>query len=268
VLIQLKNFLIRCNILIGNKNIRSVSLKLFLNIIPAIKLGASLTLLAKYKKGIYKARLDGDYEKERDFILKSTTTWGNHLVKIYDIDLSVTGKENLPEKGPVVFVANHQGYADIPITCATFDKFQFGYVAKDSLTKVPFYGKWIKNIRSVFIKRNDSRESLMAISEGISFIEKGFSLMIFPEGTRSKGGPVKEFKKGSLRLATKPGVPVIPVTINGTHRVFEDNGYIKNGASVKIKIHPAIETKGMSKAEANNLSEEVEKIVRSGLVSE
>ena len=240
-------------------------MKIIKNIIPGIRLYISLRHLAAFKREINKAIAEGDYEKEREYILKSTRKWGNYILQTFCIDLQVDGRENIPEKGPVVFVSNHQGYADIAITCAALDKFQFGFVAKDDLTKVPFYGKWIGNIRSVFIKRNDSRESLKAISEGIDLIEKGFSLLIFPEGTRSRGGPMGEFKKGSLRLATKPGVPVIPISISGTSRIFEEQGYIKNGIQAHMIIHPAIETSGLNKTEASNLSTEVERIVKEGL---
>ena len=241
-------------------------MKILKNIVPVFKLVDALKHLTEFSKEIAKARVVKDPEREREYILKSTSTWGRHLIEVYNINLNIKGKENLPEQGPVVFASNHQGYADIPVTCAALDRFQFGYVAKSDLEKVPFYGKWIGNIRSVFIKRNDSRASLRAIAEGIDLIEQGFSLLIFPEGTRSKGGQMGEFKKGSLRLASKPGVPVVPVTICGTYRVFEEHGYIKDGACVDVIIHPAIETKGMDKAAAGNLTAEVEKIVRDGLI--
>jgi len=240
-------------------------LKIIQNIVPVIKLYNALKHLAPFKNEITRAREAADFEREREFILKATSTWGKQLLKIYGIDLVVTGRENLPDKGPVVFAANHQGYADIPVTCAALDKFQFGYLAKSDLENLPFYGWWMKHIRSVFIKRDDIRASLQAIDEGIDLVEKGFSLLVFPEGTRSKGGPVAEFKKGSLRLATKPGVPVIPITIKGTHRAFEDHGYIKSGARVDLFIHPAIETKGMDKAAAGLLLVEIEKIVSGSL---
>ena len=240
-------------------------MKIFRNIIPFAKLFYSLKYLTEYNKEISKARKAGDFEREREFILKSTTLWGNHIIKTFDIDLTVTGKENLPDKGPVVFVGNHPGYADIPVTCVALDKFQFAYVAKNVLSKIPFYGEWIKQIRGVFIEREDTRSSLRAISEGIELIEQGFSLFVFPEGTRSKSYDVAEFKKGSLRLATKPEVPIIPITLYGTHLVWEEQLYLKKGASVEIIIHPPIETKGMSKAESNNLMAEVKEIILSGL---
>lgn len=235
------------------------------NIIPAVKLLDSLKYLSKFKKEIIRSRAAGDFEKEREYILKATYTWGSHLVEIFDIDLNISGKENLPGKGPVVFASNHQGYADIPVTCVALDKFQFAFVARDNLSRVPFYGKWMRRIRGVFIKRNNARDSLKTINEGIELLENGFSLLIFPEGTRSRGGPMREFKRGSLRLAAKPGVPVVPITIKGTHRIYEDSGYIKKGVHVDLTIHPAIETKEMNRVVANNLAEEIEKIVRSSL---
>lgn len=241
-------------------------MKIFRNIVPGIKVYASLNALKMYNREISKSREANDREREREYILKATNCWGNYLIKALEIDLAVTGKENLPDKGPVVFAANHQGFADIPVACAALNKFQLGFVARDSLAKVPLYGKWMAQIRGVFINRDDVRASLRAIDEGVELLKQGFSLMIFPEGTRGRGGPVTEFKKGSLRLATKPGVPVIPVSINGTYHIFEESGYIKNGVHVDLAIHQAIETKGMDRHAANNLAAEVEKIVKTGLL--
>jgi len=243
-------------------------MKIFKNIVLAVRLIESLRCLEPYKSVINKSREDGDFEQEREYILRAMTHWGSYIVDLFKIDLHVTGKENLPDKGPVVFAANHQGYADIPVTSVAFDKFQFAYIARDELEMVPFYGKWMHRIRSIFIKRGDNRAALKTISDGIELLENGFSLLIFPEGTRSRGRPAGEFKKGSLRLATKPGVPVIPVTIDGTYCIFEEQGYIRNGVRVDIVIHPAIETKGMDKLTANNLASEVETIVKSVLHSQ
>ncbi|MDD3169057.1 MAG: lysophospholipid acyltransferase family protein [Eubacteriales bacterium] len=207
----------------------------------------------------------GDFEKEREQILNSTTTWGRGIMKKYRIKLNVTGLENVPD-GPVLFVSNHQGYADIPVYCAVLTGKQIGFVAKTTLGKIPVFGEWIRDIRSIFIERDDARSSLKTIEEGIELLHNGFSLVIYPEGTRSRGPQMGEFKKGSLRLATKSGIPVVPVTLNGTYHVYEDLGYVHSGATVDFHIHPAIETKGLSKTEANNLAEQVEEIIKTKLV--
>ncbi|MDD4564434.1 MAG: lysophospholipid acyltransferase family protein [Eubacteriales bacterium] len=209
-------------------------------------------------------RDSGDIEKEREQILNSTSTWGRKIINKYKIKLNVTGIENVPD-GPVLFVSNHQGYADIPVYCAAITEKQIGFVAKTSLGKIPIFGEWIRDIRSIFIEREDPRSSLKTIEEGIALLNQGFSLVIFPEGTRSKGRQMGEFKKGSLRLATKSGIPVVPVTLNGTYRVYEEFGYVCSGASVDFYIHPVIDTKMLSKSEANNLAERVEEIVRAKL---
>jgi len=238
--------------------------KLLKNICFAIWMYFNLRHLRPFHYKIKNFRESGNFVKEREQILNSTTTWGRGIVKKYKINLIVTGLENIPE-GPALFVSNHQGYADIPIFGAAISMKQIGFVAKTSLGKIPVFGEWIRDIRSIFIERDDPRSSLKTIEGGIGLLNQGFSLVIFPEGTRSRGPEMGEFKKGSLRLATKPGIPVVPVTLNGTYHVFEEKGYVKPGATVTFHIHPVIETKDLSKLEANNLAERVEEIIKTKL---
>jgi 1-acyl-sn-glycerol-3-phosphate acyltransferase len=201
-----------------------------------------------------------DYVKEREQILNSTTIWGGGIMKKFKITLNVTGLENVPD-GPVLFVSNHQGYADIPVFGAVITMKQIGFVAKNTLGKIPVFGEWIRDIRSVFIERDDARSSLKTMEQATELLKKGFSLVIFPEGTRSKGPKPGEFRKGSLRAAIKAGVPIVPVTLNGTYKVYEAKGYPAPGAIVDFHINPAIDTQGLSKPEANALPDKVEEII-------
>ena len=244
---------------------RFVFLKIFRNIATGVKLYSALRILNPYRKALLEAQASGNLEKEREILLELTSAWGNHVVKTFDIRMTVSGKENIPEKGPVLFVANHQSFADIPIACALLDKFQFGFVAKSTLERNPLYGRWIRETRNVYIDRESPRAQLRAIEDAIKLLEQGFSIMIFPEGARSKGPHIDEFKKGSLRLATKPGVPVIPIAIHNAYRIFEEYGYVKYGVDVTVNILPAIETKDMPKDVASNLSSTVEEIIRQDL---
>ena len=239
-------------------------MKIFANIPGGIKLIHCLKYLKENRKGIERARAAGDLEAEREYILRSTSTWGPMVLDMFGSTLTVTGKENLPDSGPVVFVGNHQGYADIVTYCAALTKFQFAFVAKDDLAKIPLYGEWIRTIRSVFIERDDPRASLKAINEGVKYIEQGFSLVIFPEGPRSKGPDPGPFQKGAIKLATKPGVPIIPVSLNGSYKMFEEEGRMK-GAHIDVIIHEPIETKGLSRKEEKELADKVEKIVVDGI---
>lgn len=239
-------------------------MKIIRNIPMIYKFYLALPSLKQYKDGIMAARAAGDLEKEREYILKATNSWGAFVMGVFKTTVNIHGKENIPVKGPVVYVSNHQSNSDIPLCCMVLNKIQFGFIAKEGLQNLFLYGEWVTNIRSVLIKREDPRASLRTIEEAISLINQGFSMLVFPEGKRSKGPEMGEFKKGSLRLAIKSGAPVVPITINGTWRIFEEKGYPQK-STVDITIHKAIETKNLSKEEASALSEKVEDIIRGGL---
>ena len=89
-------------------------MKIFANIPGFAKLLNSLKYMNANKKVIEDARAAGDFEREREYILKSTSVWGDIVFKMFGSELTVYGEENLPDHGPVVFIGNHQGYADIP----------------------------------------------------------------------------------------------------------------------------------------------------------
>jgi 1-acyl-sn-glycerol-3-phosphate acyltransferase len=154
---------------------------------------------------------------------------------------------------------------DIPVFFAAVTNKQHGFVAKKSLASLPVFGRWIEEIRSVFIERDDPRASIRAIDEGIGLLRQGFSLVIFPEGSRSGGRGMGEFKKGALRLATKPGAPIVPVTLQGSRQVFEEKGRLQKGCRVRVFIHPHIKTAGLSKQEAGAVSDAVEGLIREKL---
>ena len=239
-------------------------MKILSNLPAFAKLVYCLKYFNPYKKKIEAAKAAGDYEEERKNILAATSSWGPMIMDMFGCNLVVEGLENLLEEGPVVIVGNHQGYADIAAYFAAFRKFQFAFVAKKELAKIPLYGKWMPRIRSVFIERDDPRASLEAIKAGIDLIEKGFSLVIYPEGTRSKGPVPGPFMKGSLKLATKPGVPIVPVSMHGTYKMYEQTGVIRP-ATIRIIVHEPIETKGLSRQEERELNDRVEKIVKDGI---
>ncbi len=239
-------------------------MKIIPNIPAAIKLFKDVKYLNKNRDKIQAARNAGDFEEERKWILDSTSTFGEMIKEQFGSDLHIRGQENIPEKGPVVIMANHQGYADIPVLMMVFRKFQFGFIAKEYLSKIPLYGKWIPRIRGVYIENEEPRAALKAINTGIEYIKDGFSIAICPEGTRSRGPTVGPFMKGAVKLATKPGVPIIPVSIQGTYRMFEETGIVR-GARIDVIVHPAIATAGISRAEERVLSDKIETIIREGV---
>ena len=239
-------------------------MKILPNLPTLFKMLLALRYLTDYKKEIRQAREAGNVEAEKAAILKATTTWGSKLLQMTGATYKVYGRENLPQEGPVLYVCNHQGAADIVVLCAALDTIQYSFVTKAELAKVPLYGAWIDRVRAVFLHREDPRASLKSIQQGIEYINMGFSLLVFPEGTRSRGPVMGEFKPGAFKLATKPEVPVIPVSLQGTYRGYEDTGVFK-GVPIKIMVHPPIPTKGLSKEAERVLPDKVREIIREGL---
>lgn len=239
-------------------------MKILRNIPATFKFYFCLRHLTKYKKAIEQAKISGDKEEERKNILIASSTWGKELCKMLKMDVNVIGKENLPTSGPIVYMSNHQSNADIPILASVLDTVAFGAVAKTSLAKIPIYGKWIKRINSVFLDRTNARASLKAISEGISLVNEGYSFIIFPEGTRSQSDEMNDFKPGAMKLATKPKVDIVPISISGTWHAFEEKGYVVP-TTVNVTIHPSIKTAELSKEEIKNLPNKVHNIIKAGI---
>ena len=240
-------------------------MKIWGNMRSGTKLVWSAIRLNSYIAPIENAKAKGDVEEERKAIAHVCSDWINWLMDKYNTTIDVTGKENVPDE-PCVFIANHQGYCDVMALLKAVEGKQVGFIAKDSLKSIPLLSDWILRIRGLLIPTNgDTRESLKVINKGIEYINEGFSMAIFPEGRRSWGSEMGEFKPGSFKLATKPGVPIVPVTINGTYKIYEEHERITSGQHVTVVIHPKIETKGLSRDEINDLHDEVYNIIKNAL---
>lgn len=195
----------------------------------------------------------GKDEEAEKFLNEVVYFWANQVLKKSQVTLKVNGLENVPKEA-CCFVANHQGNFDILAILAAINK-PMGFIAKKELIKTPIISQWMKNIRCVFIDRENVRESVKAINEGIENLKSGYSMVIFPEGTRSKGPEIGEFKKGSLKMATKANAPIVPVTIDGSYKIFEENnGWLRKG-EIRVTVGKPIYLENLSKEEEKNLAE-------------
>lgn len=202
-------------------------------------------------------------EKYNESLYKVANGWANHILKVIGISVSVKGIENLPE-GNCLVVSNHQSNSDFLILMAKLNK-HMGFMAKKEMLKLHIVGSWMKAIHCVFIDREDIRESLKAINKGIDNIENGYSMVVFPEGTRSKSHNLGEFKKGSMKMATKTTVPIVPIVLDNTFKVFEENNGQLKSAKVSMSILKPINVKELTKEEKNNLAEIVREKIEAEL---
>ena len=159
----------------------------------------------------------------RDISSLRMVQWAFRVIyRICGVKLTIIGQENVPKDTPVLYVANHNSYFDIIITYALCENLT-GYIAKDSLEKVPLLNIWMKRLYCLFLKRDDMKASLKTILQAIEYVKQGVSICIFPEGTRNNGEELSmlPFRDGALKIAEKTGCAIIPISMNNTADIFE-----------------------------------------------
>lgn len=163
-------------------------------------------------------------------------------------NITVIGHENVPTDTPVLYVANHRSYFDILLTYCRCPGLT-GYVAKDSMEKIPLLSIWMKRLYCLFLNRTDVREGLKTILTGIEQMKNGISMCIFPEGTRNHETDMLPFKEGSLKMAEKTGYPIIPIAITNSAEIFENHFPKIKPAKVILEYGAPIYPKELSKEE-------------------
>ena len=159
-----------------------------------------------------------------------------------------------------MFTPNHQGDYDIPLMLLYLDR-PHGLVAKAETKKIPFVRTWMTLLNCVFLDRSNPRKAMEAMREAEALLERGESMVVFPEGTRSRGDHMNEFKAGAFKMACKAKVPVVPVAIDGSYRIMEANGGLMKPAHVRVLILPPIETASLDRAEQRALPQRVAQLI-------
>lgn len=175
--------------------------------------------------------------------------------------LEVRGLENIPKDQPVLFVGNHRSYFDIIINYSIIRPLM-GFVAKIEIKKVPILAQWMVNMNCLFLDRSNPREGIKMIHDGVDKLKDGISLFIFPEGTRAEtDDAIAEFKGGSLKIAEKANVPIVPVAINNTSAIFEDQFPFIKKAHVIVEYCEPIYIEKLTKEEKKFLGTMVHDVI-------
>jgi 1-acyl-sn-glycerol-3-phosphate acyltransferase len=227
----------------------------------------SIGLLKRMTARHEDAVMRGDLSAERDIVNEIglfAGKWARDLVSATGSTVDVRGLENLPKDRTILFVCNHQGSFDIPLAIG-YLPVPKGFVAKVEMLKMPLVGKWMKLMKCVFIDRRDKRKSIMALNEASKNLATGYSLLLFPEGTRSKSSTVGEFRASLSKLIQKSDVTVVPVTIDGSYRIMESNGNIIKPANVTLTVGQPIDTAGLTKQEVDALTDNIRDTIISSI---
>lgn len=189
--------------------------------------------------------------QRRRLLNRLTATWGYSLVAgapMWSVDWR--GRERVGA-GPYIVVANHQSFADIPVILGLRHPFKF--ISKASIFDVPVIGWGMKLNEYIPIKRGDPESVIQMMALCKSHIDRGNSLLLFPEGTRSRDGRLRTFKQGAFRLAMESGVQILPVVMDQTGEVIPTSGlWIRSkwGTTVPVRVLEPIDPKEYDNARA------------------
>jgi 1-acyl-sn-glycerol-3-phosphate acyltransferase len=185
--------------------------------------------------------------------------WNRNLLFFAGIRVKVNGLEKIDKNKRYVFIANHQSHVDIPVLIVGLQH-QLSFIAKKELFRIPFFGWGMYALGHIYIDRSNARKARISIQNAISRLQKdNISLVLFPEGTRSKDGKVGQFRQGSFSLALKSGVEVVPVAIQNTADLLpKHSNNIKKGTAVFTVCDPIVIDESMTKAE---ISERIRKVI-------
>lgn len=172
---------------------------------------------------------------------KFAVLWAKINSYFTPMSVNVKGLENIDKNQSYVIVANHLSLYDIYVLYGWID-IDIRWVMKKELRKVPVIGFVCKTLQHVFIDRSSSSKAIESINKAKEKICNGTSIIFFPEGTRSSDVTLQPFKKGAFKLAIDLGLPVLPVTINGTHKILGKGTINLMPGNAEMIIHEAIDT--------------------------
>ncbi len=187
--------------------------------------------------------------------------WARWSLFCANVKVRVEEEENLPQ-GPAIYMPNHVSHFDV-LAILGYLNVQFRWTVKKELFRIPLFGLAMKRAGYIRIDRSDHQKAVQSMEEAAEKIKSGSSIVIFPEGTRSRDGNLQyPFKKGGFHLALKSGVPVVPVAVLGSRVVLPRHSKKVTPGTITMRIGKPIDPQGH---DVSALMEEVYKAINQGL---
>lgn len=187
--------------------------------------------------------------------------WARWSLFCANVKVRVEEEENLPQ-GPAIYMPNHVSHFDV-LAILGYLNVQFRWTVKKELFRIPLFGLAMKRAGYIRIDRSDHQKAVQSMEEAAEKIKSGSSIVIFPEGTRSRDGNLQyPFKKGGFHLALQSGVPVVPVAVLGSRVVLPRHSKKVTPGTITMRIGKPIDPQGH---DVSALMEEVYKAINQGL---
>ncbi len=188
--------------------------------------------------------------------------WGKFCCYIFFVNVKVTGLENLDKKQSYIFTANHQSVFDI-LAVYGWLPYIFKWLLKIELRKVPFLGAACQAAGHIFVDRSNPVAASQSLHKAVDQLKNGISVVIFPEGTRTKTGKIGKFKRGAFLMALELKLPIVPITISGSYERIK--GLRTFPGTIRMIIHPPVDVSTYGMNESSALLRNTQEIIRCGL---
>jgi 1-acyl-sn-glycerol-3-phosphate acyltransferase len=189
--------------------------------------------------------------------------WGFVFMKAAGVSWEVEGLERLEPGRSYVFTSNHISNLDPPFHIAVLSRFvSVRFLAKAELFKIPLLAQAMRRIGIVETDRAAHAGAHRKINEQVGVVvRRGLSLVVYPEGTRSRDAEMKPFKKGAFRIAIDNDMTVVPVTTAGLDKAWKPGTWLVRGGRARMVVHEPIETASMGSGDIEALRARVRDVV-------
>jgi 1-acyl-sn-glycerol-3-phosphate acyltransferase len=202
--------------------------------------------------------------RRREATMAPVSLWSRALLAAIGARVEYLGLEHRIDDRPCIFVSNHQSNVDIWVLgCAL--PLHTKFVAKQSLFAIPFLGSAMRRAGFISIDRERRRLAMQSLDMAAQRIREGASVILFPEGTRSKDGRLQTFKKGGFHLAMRAGVPVVPIAISGSWDLLPPGSFIARSGTVNVRFLPAVDVSAFGPDNYRGLLTKVHEVIGSAL---
>jgi len=185
------------------------------------------------------------------------------FVRAVGVKVRVRGLERIPQ-GVCLFVANHTSSADAPAVVGAIPR-RIAILLKESLFKWPIVGQAFWSARFIPVNRSARDAAIASVEKATEALKGGQSFLIYPEGTRSPDGRLQEFKKGAVVMAIKAGVPIVPMTCSGAHRIMGKHSFVIRPGEIVVEFLEPIDASKYSLEERDKLNEHIRAAMAAGL---
>lgn len=200
---------------------------------------------------------------EELYLRRVVSAYFRQLLSLFGVRISVEGLDRLPADRKLCVVSNHQGTFDIALIAAAMPM-RVGFIAKREAARIPFLRAWLDALHCVLLERSKPRKARQTIERGARKIRDGHPLVLFPEGTRSRGPEMALFRPGSMMLPILARALVVPVTVNGSYRILEEQRRLRPGR-IRLTVHEPVDAAAYSLRRRRELADRLWQIVHSGL---